>query len=57
MARHRPYGTLPPRQSLQVQQQPDESLCGQFIGHPGSVKYTAIVHGGGTDESTLTDTV
>jgi hypothetical protein len=43
---------------LQVQLQPDERLCGQFIGHPGSVKYTAIVHDdGGTDQSTLTDTV
>lgn len=49
---HHPAAT-----SLQVQLQPDYRLCGQFIGHPGSVKYTAIVHDGGTDQSTLTDTV
>ncbi len=45
----------PAATSLQVQLPPDESLCSQFIGHPGSVKYTAIVHDGGTDLSTLTE--
>jgi hypothetical protein len=52
-----PYGTLPVGQGGQLQLQPDASLCGELIGHPGAVQYTATVFYGGTGGFTITDTI
>lgn len=53
-----PYGTLPTGQSGQLLLQPDASLCGQLIGHSGTVQYTATVfYGGGNGAFTVTDTI
>lgn len=53
-----PYSTLPAGQSVQLQLQPDAGLCGQLIGHHGTMQYSATVYyGGGTGAFTISDTI
>ncbi|HEV2235147.1 MAG TPA: hypothetical protein VGR57_00670 [Ktedonobacterales bacterium] len=54
---NKPYGTLPPGQSVTVTVWPNPVLCGQLAGHPTPEVYHLIVSYGGVGGADLQDSI